>query len=519
MTRLTGFAIAVGLCLATAGSAAAQNRLSFDEEVRRVTAAAPAVAPAKPAKPRKVLIYTACTGFAHDSIPIAAKAMEILGHKTLAYESVTSDDPANFDAEKLAAFDAVILALTTGEWLRGSDFKDLSAEQQAERVALEKQRQKNLLAFVSGGKGLVGIHAATDSYYERWPEFGEMIGGYFWGHPWRHVRNKVTIKIDEPNHPVAAAFKGQSFELSEEIFQFKDPYSRSKQRVLLSLDTAKSDMDVPRIRRTDNDFAVSWVKPYGKGRVFYCSLGHIHDVFWSPTILAHYLAGIQYALGDLKAEDAPVPAATMPATASAPAKPPVVDGYEVLFDGKALYGFVPQPNWKIQQDMLILEPTSQASLWTAKKYDDFVLDLEFAIQESDTSGLFIRAGDKDDPAQTAIEVQLCDSEGVSTPGKQDCGAINNVLAPSTNAVKPFGMWNHLVVTAKGPTITVQLNGQKVIEMDLDQYAEAGKNPDGSTNPYAKPLKDLPRSGYIGLQDERCYLWVRSMKIKPLEAEK
>ncbi|MGB2823481.1 MAG: ThuA domain-containing protein, partial [Phycisphaerae bacterium] len=99
---------------------------------------------------------------------------------------------------------------------------------------------------------------------------------------------------------------GKGFEITDEIYQFRGPYSRKMLRVLLSLDTTRTDMNKgKRIRRKDNDFAVSWVRSYGKGRVFYCSLGHDHPVFWNPAVLKHYCDGIQFALGDLPAETTP----------------------------------------------------------------------------------------------------------------------------------------------------------------------------------------------------------------------
>jgi type 1 glutamine amidotransferase len=114
----------------------------------------------------------------------------------------------------------------------------------------------------------------------------------------------VGVKLDEPNHPLLAAFGGKGFRLSEEIFQFREPYSREKLRVLLSLDTNTTNMTVPWIHRKDNDFALAWVRAYGKGRVFYCAFGHRTEIWWNPTILKFYLDAIQFATGDLEAPTA-----------------------------------------------------------------------------------------------------------------------------------------------------------------------------------------------------------------------
>ena len=84
-----------------------------------------------------------------------------------------------------------------------------------------------------------------------------------------------------------------------------DPYSRNLCRVLVSIDTERTDMTKKAIVRTDGDFAMTYIKPYGKGRVYYNAWGHMHELFWNPMVLAHWLDGIQYALGDLDADATP----------------------------------------------------------------------------------------------------------------------------------------------------------------------------------------------------------------------
>jgi type 1 glutamine amidotransferase len=102
-----------------------------------------------------------------------------------------------------------------------------------------------------------------------------------------------------------AAFEGKDFHLADEIYEFGDPYDRKKLRVLLSLDVTRTNMGVKWISRKDNDFAQAWVKPYGKGRVFYTGFGHRTELYWNPAILRFYLDGIQFAAGDIQAPAAP----------------------------------------------------------------------------------------------------------------------------------------------------------------------------------------------------------------------
>jgi type 1 glutamine amidotransferase len=156
----------------------------------------------------------------------------------------------------------------------------------------------NLMKFVKAGHGFVGIHSATDTFYD-WPEYNKMINGCFDGHPWG-AGTQVSIKVEpgQEKHPLVAMFNGENIEFKEEIYQFKEPYDSKSVHMLLRLDTEKSDMTVGGIKRKDGDFGVAWARHWEKGRVFYCSLGHNHEIYWNPKVLNHYLAGIQWALGD-----------------------------------------------------------------------------------------------------------------------------------------------------------------------------------------------------------------------------
>jgi type 1 glutamine amidotransferase len=253
------------------------------EEMQKIQAALPAKAVAKPSKPRKILIFTLCEGFVHQSVPVCTDALIAMGDKTGAYTADASDDKAVFNAENLARYDAVAFNNTT-------------------KLSLSDEQKKALLDFVESGKGIIGIHAATDNFYD-WPEGAAMLGGLFDGHPWTSG-GTWAFKLDEPGHPLNKMFGGKGFKLSDEIYQFKEPYSRANQRVLVSLDL--SDPDTKNIKggkaemmkRTDGDFAVVWLKRYGNGRVFFSGFGHHREIFWNPVLLQQYLDGIQYALGD-----------------------------------------------------------------------------------------------------------------------------------------------------------------------------------------------------------------------------
>ena len=118
------------------------------------------------------------------------------------------------------------------------------------------------------------------------------MGGSYGG----HITDKVWVKLDEPDHPLCAPFAGKPFQIHDEIYFFKTPHRPEQLRILMSLDLSKTPD--PK-RRDDKLYAVSWVRPHGKGRLFYCSLGHVSATYKNPQVLRHYLAGIQFAIGDL----------------------------------------------------------------------------------------------------------------------------------------------------------------------------------------------------------------------------
>ncbi len=152
-----------------------------------------------------------------------------------------------------------------------------------------------------------GAQPGRDTQVATWPDFNKMIGGFFKFH-WLDPQ-LITTKIDDPKSPVTAMFHGQSFEIHDETYTFgMDTYSRTNLHVLTSIDYDKmSDADKAKedYPRVDHDYGLSWIRREGKGRVFYEAHGHNEKVYAIAPMLEHVLAGVQYALGDLKADDSP----------------------------------------------------------------------------------------------------------------------------------------------------------------------------------------------------------------------
>jgi type 1 glutamine amidotransferase len=242
-------------------------------------------------KRKKLLVIGETKGFQHDSVSHAMAMFEKLGYDSGLFDVFLKTDTELITKKKLTGnaknldyFDAVLF-YTTGE------------------LPLNDEQKSALISFVKDdGKGFLGMHSATDTFY-KWPEYGQMIGGYFDNHPWH---KEVKIKIEDHTFPGMAQF-ADSITLNDEIYQFRY-FSRKDVRVLMSLDTSSVDMTDKRIKRTDGDFAVTWVKNYGKGRVFYSSLGHENAVLDRKDIQQMWLGAIKWSLG-LVPGDATIPAA------------------------------------------------------------------------------------------------------------------------------------------------------------------------------------------------------------------
>lgn len=275
---------------------AATEAIVTEEARARIEEAVPAKAIVPPAKPRKLLIFDVNVGYpGHPSRFYANLALQRMGEKTGAFETVVSRDPSVFEPKSLKQFDAVFLNNTVGNL-----FED-------------PRLRQSLLEFVCAGGGLLGVHGTSVAFThwpgarEDWPEFGVMLGGRGARH--RENDEHVFIKLDCPNHPLNQCFGGQGFEYRDEFFRVHDPYSRERVRVLFSIDTEKTDLTPKNPRwkqeREDNDYALAWIRSYGKGRVFYGTIAHNPYVFWDPQMLRFYLGAVQFALGDLPAPTTP----------------------------------------------------------------------------------------------------------------------------------------------------------------------------------------------------------------------
>ncbi len=243
--------------------------------------------------PRKrLLVIGEEKGYRHEAISHAMATVERLGREKGSWDTVIRTDTESltkkkleYNAKNLNDFDAVLFY--TGGTLEMDD-----------------QQKADFLSFVhDDGKGFIGVHSATITF-TKWPEYGAMIGGYFDEHPWNTFLAPIVVED--------RAFPGMgqwptTFTLLDEIYQMKN-FSRDDTRVLMRLDPAKLDLTNPRVHRKDNDFAVTWAKMYGKGRVFYSTLGHVEANWDKPEMQKMFIEGIKWALHLVDADATPRPA-------------------------------------------------------------------------------------------------------------------------------------------------------------------------------------------------------------------
>ena len=292
--RIQRSCLVAGAIALLAGTAQAQTPATPPASPAPASAAAPQP-PQRyqpPANGRKrILIVAQTMGWHHDSISDALATLVKMGQDSNLYDAEIRTDvewitkkPLNPMRKNLVQYDAIVFCSTTGE------------------LPLTEDQKADFLSFVRDeGKGFVGIHAALDTLYQ-WPEYGEMIGGWFDGHPWNTF--DAPVIIEDPGFPAVKHFKGTSLVLKDEMYQPKS-WSREKVNVIMRLDDSKLDYAKAPKARADHDFAITWSKMHGKGRVFYSSFAHDAATWDNRDIAQMYFEAMKWALGMTEGDAAP----------------------------------------------------------------------------------------------------------------------------------------------------------------------------------------------------------------------
>jgi type 1 glutamine amidotransferase len=224
----------------------------------------------------RLLFVTQSKGFRHPVLPQAEEIMKQLGAKNGFDVTITQTAENELTPENLKNID-VIVFYTTGE------------------LPLSDEQKKAFLDWIKSGKFFMGLHSATDTFY-KWPEYGQMIGGYFNKHPWSQDTD-VTIKTEDRAHPVTRHLP-EGWSMKEEIYQIRDFIGRDKAHVLVSLDQTKTDMNKPGVEA--KDFPLVWWHDYGKGKVMYNAMGHRPDVWTSERYQTMIVNAIKWGTGQMK---------------------------------------------------------------------------------------------------------------------------------------------------------------------------------------------------------------------------
>ncbi len=249
---------------------------------------------AQEAGKRHLLVLGGSDFFAHDAVSHAMFTMAKIGERSELFDvrfrtdmELVTKSKLKGNRKNLDYFDAVMF-YTQGD------------------LALSDEQKADLIRFVEeDGKAILVAHSGVDSFRETWPEYIDMVGGAFINHPWHQ---EVTVRVDDRTHPITRHLP-KTFQITDEIYQV-NRYDRSKVRVLMGLDPASVDLTKKGVRRTDGDFAMAWVRQFGKGRVFTCLLGHRNEVWDDSGMQRMWLEAFRWAVGITDGETVSLPLPT-----------------------------------------------------------------------------------------------------------------------------------------------------------------------------------------------------------------
>jgi type 1 glutamine amidotransferase len=407
---------------------------------------------------QRVLFLTHSAGFVHDVVKRPAPDTLSLAEETLSriaagrFQVDCTQDCATITRENLARYRALVF-YTTGE------------------LPIAEEGKRAFLDWLAAGGAFVGIHCATDTFYE-WPDYVALIGGTFDGHPWHQ---RIRGRVEDPRHPAVDHLQTR-FWVEDEIYQFRG-FRRHPVRVLLTLDPTSVDVSLG--KRDDHDYALAWCRDWGEGRVFYTALGHRAEVWQTPDYHAHLLDGIGWAI------DGP------------DYSPPPPPGARVLVDGKTLAGWIhrggaQEAAWKLVEGTAeVVAGTSD--LVTRESFGDALIHVEFRIpsmpeaegQGRGNSGVYV---------QGRYEVQVLDSYGLAS-GLGDCGALYGQKVPDVNACRKPERWQAYDIEFQAPRfdasgarsagarITVWHNGRLIHQdVELQGPTAGGLEGESATGP-------------------------------------
>ena len=429
------------------------------------------------AKRPRVLFLTHSAGFVHEVVKRPAEDELSIAEQALVdaaagrFDVTATQDCEALAPDRLAEYDAVVF-YTSGE------------------LPVPDEWRANLFEWVKDGGAFVGVHSATDTWYES-STYHAMVGGTFDGHPWHQ---EVRVDVVGGDHP-ATRHLGDGFAIADEIYQFKNHHAHPD-RPLLALDM--TSVDASKSHRPDFPHDLAWCKEWGAGRVFYTALGHGAEVWADERFLDHLLGGIDWAVSGEEYV------------------PPAPEGAVVLFDGTDTSAWSHGDGSEVQwtNDGTALEVAGNGgNIVTRESFGDAWIHVEFRPpptgaegQDRGNSGVYV---------QGRYEVQVLDSFGVD-PAKNTCGAIYDVKAPDFDVTRPAGNWQTYDILFRAPRfdadgaktenarITIWLNGIQIHrDVELPRATAGGVSAEEAA------------TGPILLQDHANPVRFRNLWVVPL----
>ena len=378
-------------------------------------------------QPKKILFVTHSAGFRHGSIPTAHKVLTRVGLDSGYFEVTATNDTDQINPEGLKKYDGVAF-YTTGD---------------KNQFRLSEANRDYFINWVKEGHAFAGFHSATDTYKD-WQPYWDMIGGSFDGHPWHE---DVTLDVEDPSHPSALHLDTQ-WTIKDEIYQMKN-YNRDRIHVILSMNPKSVK---GKGKRKDGDYAVAWCRAFGKGKVFYTSLGHRDDVWTNPVYQQHIEGGVLYALGIPGYE-----ADERPGLKKGPVE------FTSLLDGKTLSGWkaVHDATWEVK-DGVLTGRGKQGHLFSPKRYRNFHYKADIKVGTNSNSGMYFRSQLAKAPKRQPRWPDGMEAQVNSDHGDPVRTGSLYMYKKVFEQLIPIGEWGTQEVIAVDNFIVIKVNGRVTV---------------------------------------------------------
>ncbi|MET0424906.1 MAG: ThuA domain-containing protein [Actinoplanes sp.] len=387
--------------------------------------------------PYDVLVFSKTAGFRHDAIPAGIQAIQSLGAAN-SFTVTATEDAAAFTTANLAQYEAVVFLSTTGDVLNA-----------AQQTAFE--------AYIRGGGGYVGVHAAADTEYD-WPFYGQLAGAYFASHP---AIQSVVSRTEDRAHP-ATAHLPRAWTRTDELYNYRTN-PRAEAKVLATLDESTYSGGT-----MGADHPITWCKTIGGGRSFYTGWGHTQESYAEAAFRSQLLGGIRYAAKRAHADCRPE------------------TGYTALYDGATTGWQQSGPGAFTNTDATLSSTGGMGLFWYGgKQFTSYSLKADWKLTGDSNSGIFVGfPAPGNDPwvaVNQGYEIQMDATDTADRTTGSVYGFQSADLAARDAALNPAGEWNTYEILVEGQRLRVYLNGTLINDFT-------------STD----PARNL--DGYIGLQN-------------------